>query len=147
MEDKSSEFYRRMESLLPDLIREFAKRSAKELIGGKITIPQMFILEILNRKGERIMSELAQALSITTSAVTGLIDRMIKAGFVTRTRGIKDRRLVKIKITKKGKTLIENILSQRRQMLRDVFGKLEKVERERYLEILEKVYRVLTGGE
>lgn len=144
MEKQNSEFYRKMEALLPNLMREFAKRGGKELLKGKVSVPQMFILEILSQGDERIMSELASALSITTSAVTGLIDRMIKTGLVTRTRGVKDRRLVKIKIAKKGKTLIENILNQRRQMLRDAFGKLEEAERKKYLEILEKVYKVLT---
>ena len=148
MQDKSlDEFYKKMDDLMPNLIREFARRGADELTKGLITVPQMLILEILNKKDECIMSELAEALSITTSAATGLIDRMIKLNLVTRLRGEKDRRIVKVDITGKGKNTIAGIIEQRRRMIADTFGKLSKKEREKYLEIMEKVYRILTQRE
>jgi len=107
----------------------------------------MLILEILNKKKECIMSELAEALAITTSATTGLIDRMIKLNLVTRSRCEKDRRIVNVNITRKGKNTISGIIEERRRMIVDTFGKLSKEEREKYLEIMEKVYRILTQRE
>ena len=148
MQDKSlDEFYKRMDDLMPNLIRESIKRGADEVTKGLITVPQMLILEVLNKKDKCIMSELAEALSITTSAATGLIDRMIKLNLVTRLRGEKDRRIVKVNITRKGKNTVARIIEQRRRMIADTFGKLSKKEREKYLEIMEKVYRVLVSRE
>jgi len=148
MQDKSlDEFYKKMDDLMPNLIRESVRRGADEVTKGVITVPQMLILEILNKKEEYIMSELAEALSITTSAATGLIDRMIKLNLVTRLRGEKDRRIVKVNITRKGENTIARIIEQRRRMIADTFGKISKKEREKYLEIMEKVYRILTQRE
>jgi len=148
MQDKSlDEFYKKMDDLMPNLIRESVKRGADEVTKGLITVPQMLILETLNKKEECIMSELAEALSITTSAATGLIDRMIRLNLVTRSRCEKDRRIVNVNITEKGKNTISGIIEERRRMIVDTFGKLSKEEREKYLEIMEKVYRILTQRE
>lgn len=145
MQDRSlNEFYKKMDDLMPNLMREFVKRGADEVTKGLITVPQMLILEILNKKDECIMSELAEALFITTSAVTGLIDRMIKLNLVTRSRSEKDRRIVRVKITKKGENIIAKIVEQRHRMIAETFGKISREERKKYLEIMEKVYRILT---
>lgn len=148
MQEKSlDEFYKKMDDLMPNLMREFVRRGADGVTRGLITVPQMLILEILNKKEECIMSELAEALSITTSATTGLIDRMIKLNLVTRSRSEKDRRIVKVNITRKGKNTIARIIEQRRKMMVETFGKIGKYERKKYLEIMEKVYRVLVSRE
>lgn len=148
MQDKDlGEFYKRMDDLMPKLIRESVKKGTDAVTKGEITVPQMLVLEILYQKGECIMSELADDLSITTSAVTGLIDRMIKLNLVSRSRDEKDRRVVRVKITKKGKNAVDKIIEQRHRMIVDTFEKISKEEREKYLEIMEKVYRVLTSEE
>ncbi len=116
-----------------------------DLTKGRITMPQLVILELLNKKGTLIMSELAGSLSITTSAVTGLIDRMIKANLVMRSRDEKDRRIVKVTLIPKGRQVIENILRERKKVLLDIFGKFTQNERQQYLKIIEKMYRILKG--
>ena len=142
---KLNRFYQRLDELLPNTMREFMKRSANDLTKGRITMPQLVILELLNKKGTLIMSELAGSLSITTSAVTGLIDRMIKANLVMRSRDEKDRRIVKVTLIPKGKQVIENILRERKKVLLDIFGKFTQNERQQYLKIIEKMYHILKG--
>ncbi len=142
---KLNRFYQKLDELLPNTMREFMKRSTNDLTKGRITMPQLVILELLNKKGTLIMSELAGSLSITTSAVTGLIDRMIKANLVMRSRDEKDRRIVKVTLIPKGRQVIENILRERKKVLLDIFGKFTQNERQQYLKIIEKMYRILKG--
>ena len=53
MKEKSlDEFYKKMDDLMPKLIRESVRRGADEVTKGVITVPQMLILEILNKKEE-----------------------------------------------------------------------------------------------
>ena len=51
-------------------------------------------LEIIGFRGTLTAGELATATGLTTGAVTGIIDRLEKAGFVRRERDAKDRRRV-----------------------------------------------------
>ena len=136
-------FCQKMDELIPRLGRNFLRRRPTVLAHDKITVPQMFILELLVQKKSSNMGDLAEDLSISTSAVTGLINRMLKAGLVERMREHKDRRIVKVKMTKKGSTIIKRLIGQRRQAIMEIFSKISRQDRERYIDILEKICRIL----
>jgi DNA-binding MarR family transcriptional regulator len=70
--------------------------------GVKITIAQSGILALLKQNSGRTMTELSQILSIDNSTITGLIDRLEKAGFVKRNSHPQDRRASQIMITPEG---------------------------------------------
>jgi DNA-binding MarR family transcriptional regulator len=62
----------------------------KEHVG--VTPAQAGILFLLKEKDGRTMSELSQILSIDNSTITGLVDRLEKAGLVRRDLSPNDRR-------------------------------------------------------
>ena len=69
-----------------------------------VTLPQFDILSELERNGERMtMSELSRELMVSNGNVTGVIDRLEKSGYVTRTRAEHDRRVQHIELTTKGR--------------------------------------------
>ncbi len=70
--------------------------------GLKITISQGGILALLKQNNGRTMTELSQILSIDNSTITGLIDRLEKAGFAKRNSNPNDRRVSQIFITPEG---------------------------------------------
>ncbi len=135
---------RRMAALLPPIIREFTKRETHAFARGQISVPQMLILELLQHKPSCIMSELASSLSITTSAVTGLIDRMERAGLVRRVRDPDDRRAIHIEATPKGAAMIREVLRQKERNFRQVLERLPAPRRRSYLRLLEDIHRVLS---
>ena len=137
------EFGQEMARVMPKFMREVLKRQASVLTSGHITIPQMLILNLLKEKGCCNMTERAKALSITTSAATGHIDRMNKLKLLKRVPDEKDRRVIKIKMTEKGTRIIDDIQKLRFKMMMDMFSKLEPDERKRYLETVKKIYRIL----
>lgn len=59
--------------------------------------------DILRRFGPMTAGELAEKTALTTGAVTGLVDRLEKAGFVRREHDNRDRRRVIIKPLDNGK--------------------------------------------
>lgn len=134
---------RRMAELLPAIIREFTKRETHAFARGQISVPQMLLLEFLQRRPACIMSELAASLSITTSAITGLIDRMERAGLVRRVRDPKDRRAIHIEATPKGTTVIRDVLRQKERNFRQVLERLPGPRRRAYLQLLEDIHRIL----
>src|SRR5678816_4323004 len=56
------------------------------------------VLVLLDTTGPLAAGRIAEAMAITTGAVTGLIDRLERAGFVQRTRHETDRRQVLIEL-------------------------------------------------
>ncbi len=77
------------------------------------------------------------------SAATGLADRMIKNSLLKRARSIKDRRVVKIAITPKGRRVAKSVMQQRYKMIKRMFEKITPSDREKYLQILENVRKGL----
>jgi DNA-binding MarR family transcriptional regulator len=70
--------------------------------GLKTTLGQTGILFMLVEKNDQAMSELSRLLFLDNSTVTGLIDRLEKAGLVQRKANPKDRRVSLIHITPQG---------------------------------------------
>ena len=70
--------------------------------GVRLTVPQATVLFILKERDGRMMSELGQLIGVDNSAMTGLVDRLEKAGFVRREAAQEDRRALLIRITPEG---------------------------------------------
>jgi len=70
--------------------------------GVTTTTAQSGILFLLKAKNGQTMSELSQVLSLDNSTLTGLVDRLERAGFVKRNAGTADRRASHVFITEKG---------------------------------------------
>jgi DNA-binding MarR family transcriptional regulator len=56
-------------------------------------------LDILGTRGPMTAGQLAEAVRLTTGAVTGVLDRLESAGLVRRTRDVDDRRKVIVQLT------------------------------------------------
>src|ERR1700754_3538658 len=59
-----------------------------------ISASDMDCMDFLNLEGRMTAGRLAELTGLTTGAITGVIDRMEKAGFVRRERDDSDRRKV-----------------------------------------------------
>ncbi|MEK6714672.1 MAG: MarR family transcriptional regulator [Candidatus Omnitrophota bacterium] len=140
-----SEFADKLNQLMPAIIKEFARRQTNELYKGKITLPQFLILGFLERGGESRMTDIARFMGITTAASTGIVDRLVRAGYTVRSYDINDRRIIRMKLTQSGSILVKKVNKERRAMIIDIFGKISQAEREKYLEILTHIYSILTA--
>ncbi len=75
-----------------------------------ITAAQYNVLSVLAAAGEGISQrELGDVLVVDRSNVTGLVDRMEKAGWVRRTDDPADRRVYRVMLTPSGRRLWEKI--------------------------------------
>ncbi len=136
-------FGRHMIELLPQLVRGFARHEHNYLSRGKITLPQLWTLEYLARQNGCPMSQLARFLHISRPATTGLIDRLIAQGLVRRLDDVRDRRVIRVHITAKGRRILTSIWEQKRRMLVEVFGQISPADRTQYLTTLERVVEIL----
>ncbi len=138
-----TEFADKIEEIMPVVMKSFAKIQAAELFKGKITIAQFFILNYLGKNGETMMKELAQTMSATTAAATGMVERLVREGYCERVYDSKDRRVIYVKLTAKGSGLVKRITQDRKRITVEIFGKISEEERRNYLSILTHIRDVL----
>ncbi|RJO65470.1 MAG: MarR family transcriptional regulator [Candidatus Omnitrophota bacterium] len=134
-----SEFADRLSSIFPVMAREFARHYMGDFYAEKITLPQFLVLEFLFLNRESKMKDLALAMHVSTAAMTGIVDRIVRDSYVVRIFDPKDRRIIKIKLTSQGAELVKRINAQRRKMAMSLFGKISEAERENYLRIVTKI--------
>jgi DNA-binding MarR family transcriptional regulator len=92
-------------ALMRELEHAVRKSSAIGVIFGQtvantvgVSSSDLECLDFLNIEGRVTAGRLAELTGLTTGAITGLVDRMEKAGFVRRERDEEDRRKVYIAI-------------------------------------------------
>jgi len=142
-----SDFARKMNEVMPVIMREFGRRLVNELYKGKITLPQFLLLEFLQREGESKMTALAHFMNVTTAAMTGIVERLVRDGYVVRAYQAQDRRIIKIELTFQGIDLVKRINQQRCQMVIRIFGKISEADRREYLRILMQIKDILSAKE
>lgn len=70
-----------------------------------LTYPQYLIMLVLWQDGPRTLGAIANRLCLAQNAITPLVDRLEKAGFVLRTRDTQDKRVTTIALTTTGEAL------------------------------------------
>lgn len=74
-----------------------------------ITPPQLFLLSCLYQEDGQKPRDLAEKISLDTSSLTGLIDRTERSGLAVRQPDPDDRRALRIYLTEKGRTLLDQL--------------------------------------
>ena len=79
------------------------------------------------------MNELAKILNLTMSAVTAIIDKMIRRKLVKRGRSSEDRRVVNVTMVSKGRKLIKQVREIRCSCANELFASLTEQDKQEYL--------------
>ena len=108
---------------------------------GKITFPQHIALEILSHQNQMKMKAIAKDLRVSLPAASGIINRLVAVKMVERIYSQKDRRVIFIALTPKGRLTLQRIRATRRRVIEEIFSVLDQREREAYLGILRKIIR------
>lgn len=140
-DDAIRHFANEVLKLMPDILREFLKRQTKEIAQGNISLPQILTLDVLKDRGSMRMGELAKYLSVSMAAATGIADRLVRNGFISRAGSSEDRRIVNISITAKGGKVVNEYNRARQKTIIEVFGALSGSDRDKYLELLNKIHK------
>ena len=128
-----------------EISRGFMKHYAEKVYKVKLTLSQIAILDMLSRDKQSKMYDMARYMGITTAAMTGIIDRLVRDGYVSRANDPDDRRIINIKLTGKGISTVKSLLEQKKTMITKIFGVLSDKERAEYLKILARIQDGLKG--
>jgi DNA-binding MarR family transcriptional regulator len=126
----------------PALQRRLAAELPEDLRAemGAVTLHQLGALHTIRRRGSVTMSELADALGATSmSTATQMGDRLARLGLVQRDHDGQDRRVVRLSLTPRARTLLERSLALRRRALKEALSSLDDDELATLVELTERV--------
>lgn len=124
---------------LRQIIRAIDLHSCQLLRQHKITGPQLISLLTVEKHEPLTASAIAGHIHLSPSTVIGILDRLETKGLIRRHRDLKDRRLVHVSLTEKGKVLASNAPSPLQDTLADAMGKLPETELVVIAESLERI--------
>lgn len=130
----------RLADIFTVLQRCFMQNLAKELIRGKISFAQYFLLGYLEHCEHLTMSQIAGRMGHTTAAATGLIDRLEKLGYAKRVHASEDRRKILVRITRRGSDLVGRVRGDMVENLMKLMTLLAPDEQAMWLQIYEKIF-------
>ncbi len=93
-----------------------------------LTIAQLKSLFFISNQGSTNLGGLAAALGVTSTNTTGIIDRLVKQGLVSREENPENRRMLLLRVTGKGEELVARLRERRRGYLSEVLGRMTRDE-------------------
>lgn len=83
------------------------EKSLKQVGNGELSIAEFHTLECISQGEEcrRTVGEIAEALGVTVPTVTICVNKLVKKGYVTKTRSEKDARIAIIELTAEGQKM------------------------------------------
>ena len=113
-----------------------------------LTQPQYNILRILRGEGRELPSlEIAERMITVVPAITNLLDKLEKRGWVRRVRCDSDRRVWHVHLTQDGSMLLDELDRPNLAMHKKLVGHLTAAERARLLTLLEKARASVAASE
>lgn len=110
---------------------------------ANLSLLQIQALMFIDKSGEVQMKDLANNFTITLPTATSLVDNLIKAGLVLRTRSTEDRRVVTIKLSAQGKRLFAKIARERTEKMNTMLSYISHKEREELFKVLSSLKKNL----
>lgn len=121
------------------LMHRVASAHAPEFLAVGVTMSQAKVLYLIQAEPGLRMSELSARLGVSLSTVSGVVDRLVDQGFLTRQDDPADRRQVMLRITDAGANQLELFRELSAGQVRDLLARIDDADLadvERALDIL-----------
>lgn len=89
------------------------------------------------------IGKLGKNAQVKRSAITNMIDCLEKEGIAERVRDNVDRRIVKVRLTGKGRKIRREFVQRRRKEVEKIFSKLSEKDKDSLHHHLEEAYHIL----
>jgi DNA-binding MarR family transcriptional regulator len=126
-------------------------REARNRISSRwrLTLPQFDVLAELARADERGFTfvELSRLLLVTSGNLTGIVDRLEGRRLVRREPGDQDRRVIRVKLTEKGRAMTGEMLPKHTEDLGQVLSFMPKNALQHLSALLDDVRHGLVARE
>ena len=104
-----------------------------------LSITEMHVIDNIGMTNERTMSDTAKAVKVTSGTLTTAIDNLINKGYVERRRSSEDRRVVKIRLTEKGREAFKSHEEFHKDLVISGLQQLDSHEEEVLIKVLSNI--------
>ena len=111
--------------------------------GFDFTLSEIKALGAFRGDKDYTMGELSKNAQVAMPSMTEMVDKLEKHGIAERHRDENDRRVVKVRLTSKGKRLRKEFMQKRLKEMKEIFGKLSEIELNDLIESLKRARRIL----
>jgi DNA-binding MarR family transcriptional regulator len=112
--------------------------------GMDFTLAQLRVMRLVSRHENCRMNELARMAGISMPTLTGIVDRLVRAGILARERDPNDRRAVRVHFTPKGKDMRDRHRRFRVERIGEMLKRLNSGERGELARSMEKTYSIVS---
>ncbi|TCP69268.1 MarR family winged helix-turn-helix transcriptional regulator [Baia soyae] len=115
----------------------------RDQMNDDMTSDQHYTLRYIYQAKSCTPSDLAKRFQVKKSAITAMMNRMWKKGWVQRTRDEKDRRVVYLTLTEAGEALYMKTEEKIHHLVGSILNNFEQEELGQFLSTYQKLHRVL----
>ena len=127
---------------LSTLFTSMAKNSIG-IMGMPINVSQLRAMSAFDQDAEFSMGELCKLTQVKMPSMTEVADKLEAEGMLKRVRDKKDRRVVRVHLTERGKAMHEKILETRADNLERTLGELNEKDQTKLLHALRDAAMIL----
>ena len=134
--------YARLNTVLVRLFRNILDFEASAILNTEfkdISLNDVHVMEAIGIGERKNMSSIASALNVTMGSLTIAMNGLLRKGYVKRERGEKDRRVVFIELSEKGRRAYEGHMDFHREMVHGMLSNLTPQEIEAVTNALSKI--------
>ena len=135
----------RWSEMMPLIFRRLNATAGEAASRLDLSMSQAEVLTYLSDNGETTMGELSDYVCVSLSAMTGVVDRLVQKGAVSRDRDEADRRVVKVTLTQEGKRLAAEVAQVKKVQAVAVLGALDESDRKQLLGIMAELAENLSS--
>ncbi len=118
-------------------VMKVEEQSLRDMNGIELSLTEVHTLEAIGIGKPKTMTQVAGALKISVSTLTVAINKLVKKGYVERSRVDEDRRIVKIALTESGEEAVSIHQSFHIDMMEDMTSNMTDEEIEILLKSME----------
>ncbi|OMD78742.1 MarR family winged helix-turn-helix transcriptional regulator [Paenibacillus odorifer] len=126
--------------------RQVAAR-IKDSIAAETTNDQYQILRLINAQEQCTSTYLAESFCVGKSSITAIINRLVQAGIIERTRDENDRRQVYLSMSEHGKKIFEAAETQVHEVISPYLFHFEEKDIEMFVMMFEKLANLIQNDD
>jgi DNA-binding MarR family transcriptional regulator len=110
---------------LGSLFHELNPGRDRAWLSVELTMPQLKALMCVAMNDGATSGQIAKRRGVGLSTITGIVDRLAEQNLVTRGEDADDRRITRVLPTPRGRTLVDELLRYRNEMIAGVLSQLD----------------------
>jgi len=114
------------------------------IFATQLTLGQMRTLRYLVEYGAMSMRDVAQHCHVAMSTTTEMANRLVRLGLIRRVPDKRDRRIIRLEVTAKGYTKLEQQSKNMRKHLRQFLNTLSTSDQDRLIKAFKTIEEILS---